>query len=869
MKAAIDKGNPAARPQRHPSTKNSLRLKRFLPVVSLIIFCVGIWVLHRELAGHDIAEVIVRVLDRSPSQVALAIGFTVASYALLVTYDALALHFIGKSLPLIKIATTSFVSFAVSLNLGAAVLTGGSLRLRLYSAAGLTALEVATVVAFLLLATGLGLGTMMGMTLLIETPDVVSAGSVPVWVARASGASLLAFVLAYFALVVLRRQPLRLFGYEIRLPNIRITLAQLLISVTDIGFAASVLYVLLPAETSITYVAFLGLFVFGSAIGTLSQVPGGVGVFEAAMLLLMPTVPADALLAAILAYRVIYFILPLIAAGGLLAWLELRGQSAKSLRLRGSLSMARFMAPQLLGTLTFLTGVLLLLSGATPAVATRIAFLRGILPLSLVEVSHLLSSALGFALLILGRGLYRRLNAAWWATVVVLATGVVLSLAKGWDYEEATALAVVLMLLLPVRHAFYRRASLMSPSLTPGWLAAISTAVLASLWVGAASFQNVELSTALWLDFTFAGDASRFVRGSIVVGVAAACFAFWRLMQGAAPRFATADAKSLKIARQIVAGSPEPEAKLALTGDKQFLFSDSGRSMIMFGVAGRSWISMGDPIGPKEEWEGLIWRFRELSDRHDGRMVFYQVGEENLGEYADIGLALLKVGEEAVVRLSDFSLQGSSRAKLRQAMNRAERDGVTFEVTMPPHSTDLVRVLRGVSDQWLADKNAAEKGFSVGRFSEECFADQPLAIIKVAGRIVAFANVWTGQPGGEFSIDLMRYSDEAPDGVMDFLFVSLFLWGKANGYTAFTLGMAPLSGLAEHPLAPTWQRIGAAVFRHGEYFYNFEGLRNYKEKFDPEWKPKYIAAPPGLALPRVLLDVTRLISGGVRGLVAR
>ena len=115
----------------------------------------------------------------------------------------------------------------------------------------------------------------------------------------------------------------------------------------------------------------------------------------------------------------------------------------------------------------------------------------------------------------------------------------------------------------------------------------------------------------------------------------------------------------------------------------------------------------------------------------------------------------------------------------------------------------------------------------------------------------------------------MRHVAEAPSVVMDYLLVELMLWGRAQGYRWFNLGMAPLSGLEARAIAPLWSRLGTLVFRHGEHFYNFQGLRQYKEKFDPTWEPRYLACPGGLALPRVLADVAALISRGFRGLMAK
>ena len=234
-----------------------------------------------------------------------------------------------------------------------------------------------------------------------------------------------------------------------------------------------------------------------------------------------------------------------------------------------------------------------------------------------------------------------------------------------------------------------------------------------------------------------------------------------------------------------------------------------------------------------------------------------------------MGLALLKLGEEARVALPSFGLEGPARADLRQSHRRALREGASFEIVPAPLSTALIDELHGISDAWLAEKSAGEKGFSVGYFDAAYLAQFPAAIVRSGGRIVAFANVWAAATRDELSVDLMRFVDGAPKGVMDYLFVELMLWGRAQGYQWFNLGMAPLAGLEQRPLAPAWHRLASLLYRYGENFYNFEGLRRYKEKFDPVWEPRYLAAPGGMALPRILVDVTALIAGGLREIVRR
>ena len=177
--------------------------------------------------------------------------------------------------------------------------------------------------------------------------------------------------------------------------------------------------------------------------------------------------------------------------------------------------------------------------------------------------------------------------------------------------------------------------------------------------------------------------------------------------------------------------------------------------------------------------------------------------------------------------------------------------------------------LREISDAWLAEKATREKGFSLGRFDADYLRRFPTAVVRQGDRIVAFGNVWVTSDKAEVAPDLMRFVPDAPQGAMEYLFIELMLWGAEEGYEWFNLGMAPLSGMEARALAPLWNRINALVYRHGEHFYNFQGLRAYKEKFDPEWSPRYLAAPGGLALPRVIADVAALISGGIVGVVRR
>src|SRR4029450_10128857 len=173
----------------------------------------------------------------------------------------------------------------------------------------------------------------------------------------------------------------------------------------------------------------------------------------------------------------------------------------------------------------------------------------------------------------------------------------------------------------------------------------------------------------------------------------------------------------------------------------------------------------------------------------------------------------------------------------------------------------LLPRLREVSDAWLAGQAGGEKGFSLGGFLPRYVAEFPVAVVRWRGRIIAFATLWTIASREAFSIDLMRYVDEGPRNIMDYLFGDRMGWGGAEGSTAFDFGMAPLAGLDDRPLAPMMSRVGRLIFDRGEEVYNFQGVRRYKDKYAPLWQPRYIAAPRPRAIPLLLADVGLLSSG--------
>lgn len=840
------------------------------PFIGLTLLVAVSFVLHRELEGHHLHEVLEHLRAIPGRNLWMAVLLAAASYWLLSFFDLLALRYAGRQVPYPTTLFTAFISYAFGHNIGLATLTGGAIRFRMYSTFGLSTLEVSTVAGFCTLTSAIGLCLLIGGGLLLEPARMAEALRMPPPLALGLGVVVVAFPLCYAAWGLLARRPLTLRGWTVDPPGGRIVLPQLLLGAADVALAASVLWVLLPPSASLGIPAFAGIYALAMSAGLISHVPGGVGVFESVMLLALPQVPASQLLGALLAYRTIYYLCPLLVATLLFGYRELTLHGERLARAESAAAAwIDPVIPQVAGMLALVAGVILLVSGATPAVAARLQELGGWLPLGVVEASHLAGSVAGLGLVILARALFHRSEAAYHLTLVLLGTGIGTSILKGLDFEEAALLVILGTVIWLGRRGFYRRSSAFRDRFSPVWVTTVLGLVAFSAWIGILSHRHLEYSRDLWWTFAVDADAPRTLRASLVVSVAAAGFLLANLLGRPRPVEHPASADDLRLAQHIVRTSASSLANAALAGDKQLLFDDERTAFVMYRHAGRAWVSLGDPVGPDAAQQELAWRFHEMVDRNGGWTVFYQASAQRLATYIDLGLTALKIGEEARVPLGDFSLEGSARSELRYAFRRAERDGARFEVVPSGGAGPLLPDLRRLSDEWLSGKSTGEKGFSVGRFSQEYLEKFPLAIVRLEGKPVAFANLWPGGSGEEFSVDLMRFGQEAPRGTMDYLFIELMRWGQAQGFRWFSLGMAPLAGLVQHPLAPGWNRVGNFVFRHGEHFYNFEGLRHYKAKFLPVWEPRYLLTPGGLAVPGVLAAISVMIAGGARQVLAR
>jgi len=831
-----------------------------VPIVALALCGLVIALVHS--LSHDLDyRAMVRALRQLPmGAIGLSVGATAVSFAALTGREFCALRYVGARVPMTITAVASICGNALANAVGLGAFSGGTIRYRMYRSVGLSPEAVFGVIAFNTIGSAIDLVIFAALSSIAAAPAIGLLFHVPTIVIEAVAWPLLAATALLAAFCAVRRKALRLRGLVLPFPAPHLFIAQLVFTALDVVAAATSLWVLLP-PSRLALPLFAAIFTVATGLGLISSVPGGLGVFDTVVVagLSDHVVPNEAA-AAVLAYRGIYFLLPLMVAAALVAIFELR---LAAVRVESAVAHVAARAiptltPRFIGVLVFAMGVMLMVSGATPSFGSRLASLQSALPLWTIESAHFLGSIDGIILLFVVPGLFRRLDGAWWAAIILVLMNFAFALAKGLAYGEAGLTLVVVLILLAGRHEFTRRASLLNAPITPGWWASIAIVLAASMWIFFFAFRDTPYAHDLWWQFEFDAEAPRSLRATIGASTLALAIAVWQLLRPASGSPPPPSPDEMARAEAIIRGQDRAEAMLALMGDKSFLFSHTGKAMLAYGKHGRSWIALFDPIGPKEEWRELISRFVELADDHGGRVAFYEIGAEALPLYLDVGLKIMKVGEEARIPLRAFSLEGSRRAELRNTLTRGEREGMTVEFAGPTSDPSMIAELHALSDTWLEGRRAREMAFSVAGFREAYIAKQHLALLRQSGKTVGLLSLMTTGGKTEATIGIMRHMTEAPPYAMRFLVARVILHFKEDGFEWLSLGMAPLAGLERTPLTSPWHRVAWLLWQGGNRFYNFRGLRGFKDKFHPVWQPRYYAASGTVAPFIALADVAAL-----------
>jgi len=484
-------------------------------------------------------------------------------------------------------------------------------------------------------------------------------------------------------------------------------------------------------------------------------------------------------------------------------------------------------------------GVIAVVSALTPEMASRSDFVRGVLPPGVPTAARILALAFGLALVWLARSLARRRRRAWQLAVILVSGAAAAHLAKGLDVEEA----VISLALLAALFRYRRRFDVPGdPSSVRPLIGTLS--LLAAGLGGALLFDQRGWPFPERLDELVA--AAGFVLGFRALYLWLRPFS-QRVRQGVEER---------RTARAIVeAEGRDSLSFFALRRDKSWFFSPSGRAFLAYRVVGGCALVSGDLIGEEEEFDELLSEFRRVVHAHGWRLAF--LGAADLERYERLGLKAIKIGDEAVLRPCEFSLEGRAIRKVRQSVSRLEKAGYRFRMVASAEADAALRAeLELVSAQWRG--NQPERGFTMAM--DELYADPDIrfAIAEDAdGRVGGFLHLVPAPAGRGWSLSTMRRRPGTPNGLMEFLIAETAAWARAQDAAELSLNFCAFRDLLLDEGGVVRRALRVGLLKADRVF-QLERLHSFNKKFFPEWRPRYLCIERYADLPAVGLAYLRV-----------
>ena len=630
------------------------KLLRSLPaILGVLLLCGAVYVVQKEFRHLKIAD-ISKALDAIPRW-ALVVSFfwTVLSYGVLTFYDRLGTMYAGKKVSYGRVAFASFCAYALSHNLGFAAVSGAAVRYRLYAHWGLSPLQIGKVVAFCSLTFTLGAGVLGGLILFTEPQAVPFFGNaLPLALLYGIGAVLWALVAGY-VLISRFLGKFQMFGHEVELPDWKMALVQVVLATVDVAVTAAIMHALLPPTAGLNYLRFLGVYLASYTAGLAANLPGGLGVFDTAMLLgLAPYLSPPQIIGAIVVFRLYYYIIPLFLAGGMFTGNEIllrgKGFMAGAARLTGMQGLARVSEPDFAVTAATgavaICGALLLCIGVIEA-RPDFSWMDPDFAEVAETAGSFMPSLVGAALIVLALKLAQRVSLAWGTTIVLLLLAATYTISQGERIWVSGALVAAALLLLPFRSAFYRKATLFS-----GPMQAVTVVPLAALAVCVLALAAFEphvrwLENDSWWQVILSPDVPNSLRASVALTVAIGLVAIGRLLRpGRVEHLAwTPDTR-----REYASlGALPPVAADGL------VWGESGRAAIAYRHIGGVLLALGDPVGAPTDQTSAIWRLRDLAVQEGLDPAVWGAGPRMLNVYADLGLSAMKLGKDGLPDNSD------------------------------------------------------------------------------------------------------------------------------------------------------------------------------------------------------------------------
>jgi lysyl-tRNA synthetase class 2 len=479
--------------------------------------------------------------------------------------------------------------------------------------------------------------------------------------------------------------------------------------------------------------------------------------------------------------------------------------------------------PVLLAWFATAAGLISIISALTPEMADRVELIRGVVPSVVPDAARTLALALGLGLVWLSRGLARRKRRAWWLAVAVVFASAIAHLVKGLDFEESVTHIVLLIALLRSRREF----------VAPGDPATIRP--LAQVGVA------LTICSPIALVYAYDNDAfsERIEEALLILIGALAVRAFWLWFRPlrAEPEDAGDRARATELVK---ARGADSLSYFALRRDKNYFFSPSGRTFLAYRVIADTALVAGDPIGEPTERHEVMAEFRRVAHSKGWRVAIAGASNEALADYADLGFKSIYLGNEAVIRPGEFSLDGRPIRKVRQSVSRLQKSGYTVRVLSASDCNPALRQeLHAVSEEWRG--NWPERGFTMAMDALFRYPDTVLAVaVAPDGTVGGFLHLVPSPASEGYSLASMRRRRDTPNGLMEYLITETVAWGRRHGVTEISLNFAVF---ADFMRPDEGAALGTRVLRwgllKGDRLFQLERLHSFNRKFFPHWRRRY------------------------------
>lgn len=585
----------------------------------------------------------------------------------------------------------------------------------------------------------------------------------------------------------------------------------------------------------------LAIFIISNLTGIISMIPGGLGSFDLLALRLLTSygINKELVLSWLLLYRLFYYVIPFFL--GLIFFIKNSENILIKAKDEIGAKLAKSLSLDLLVILLYILGVFFIFSVTIPDELSKIEWISKFGHLQGNLIYQFPSVVFGCLYIFLGLANKKKVKRAFLPTMVVLFLGLVYAKITKFSLYTMTYIIFCMVLAYISKNLLYKNQLVYSYENKTRLTLLLALISLISIIFFTKNYQIIKINRLN--EFVIMPyDVPLFKILAFLLVLWACIYILNLYLRGKKERIG--QKVDFSIIDYLLQTYPSTtSAGLAYLGDKDIFYAkdEEGniRSALQFYTYKDKLVVMGDPFGDPYYYEDLIKNFIKEADLYDYNPIFYEISEDYIMKLHDYGYGFMKFGESASVRVEEFSLEGKKNKSFRNVVNKFDKANISFEVVSPPHDLALMAQMRTLSDKWLDGRK--EMGFSIGFFDEAYLQKCKLALVRQEdGSLIAFANLMPDENCPMATIDLMRFDPaRSPNGAMDFLFINLFLYCKSIGKEAFDLGMAPLYNVGVNENSFLEEKLAFLVYKFGDRFYSFEGLRNYKRKFASLWVPVY------------------------------